>query len=323
MSTQNSHERMHLSQNYSQISFNSSKGDEAVEIYKQNETPCENMTSRSLTKSRWLSGVYSQICGAVPNFNIFHPHAPYWVPVLNKAFAPQIEAVSASDHRQVELDRLQKVEVEIARRYGRLSAPFIDSVDLFQVVKDRALKSKDPQPQSDLQQLDKLLKLHLEMKTGALPSVGLIVREPALSAELENRTHFSCRVRLGILMSIVEVSAHSMRHAKHSLYATFEGQPYPSQEDHLEQRDNEQQGSTSKAEARVMKWKASKVVIDFVSNEEICGVSMKITARNSVEKENFISKIENGNLRVAALENCDEEYQHAGVLGSQKLDRNH
>ncbi|PBK79765.1 hypothetical protein ARMGADRAFT_1021350 [Armillaria gallica] len=131
------------------------------------------MTIRSMffTKSRWLLTTYNQICGAVQVFKIFcDERTPYRVLDLNKAFAPKTEAVSMSDHRLVELDRLQMVEEDIARRYGRLSVPYIDSVDLFQAVKDRASKIKDPQSLSDLRQLDELLKLRLEIKTGSLPS---------------------------------------------------------------------------------------------------------------------------------------------------------
>ncbi len=76
-----------------------------------------------------------------------------------------------SDHRQVELAHLERVEEDIARRYGRLPGTYTDSVDLFQAVKDRAFKTKDKRSLSDLRELDRLLKLRLEIKTGALPNV--------------------------------------------------------------------------------------------------------------------------------------------------------
>ncbi len=73
-----------------------------------------------------------------------------------------------------------------------------------------------------------------------------------------------------ILMSTVTSSAHSTRLAKHILHMTFEDVSeqtasqvaltycfhelqYASQVDHLENRENEQQGSISKVKARVVK----------------------------------------------------------------------
>ncbi|SJL12678.1 uncharacterized protein ARMOST_16109 [Armillaria ostoyae] len=167
---------MHLFQTYSPFSFDSSKGGATAAKFfdkKQDKKPRENMTSRSIffTKLKWLPGAYSQICGAVQVFNVFRDErTSYCALVLTKAFAPPTEAVSMSDHRHVELVRLQKVEEDIARRYGRLSGSYVDPVDLFQAVKDRAFKIKDEKSLSDLRELDRLLKLRLELKTGAPPS---------------------------------------------------------------------------------------------------------------------------------------------------------
>ncbi len=120
-----------------------------------------NMTSRSkfFTKSRRPPGVYSQVCSAVQIFNIFcDERTPYHALDLNRAFAPQPTLCQRyvfctsnqimnlifyqSDHRQVELAHLERVEEDIARQYGRLPGAYIDSVDLFQAVKDRAFKTK-------------------------------------------------------------------------------------------------------------------------------------------------------------------------------------
>ncbi|KAK0462804.1 hypothetical protein IW261DRAFT_1527204 [Armillaria novae-zelandiae] len=162
-------------QTSSQLSSDKSKrAAVAGKLSQQNEPPCENMTSLSvfLTKPTWRFGAYGETCSAVQEINTFRDkYAPYRMVVFNRAFVPRTEAMSTIDHRQVELARLQKVEEDIARRHGRLSTPVIDAVDLFQAVKDTAFITKDPHSLSDLQELDKLLKLRLEIKTGIVPSI--------------------------------------------------------------------------------------------------------------------------------------------------------
>ncbi len=85
-----------------------------------------------------------------------------------------------SDSRYVELASLEEVEKDLATQYGRLFGSYIDSVDVFQVVKDRAFNIKDEKSLSDLQKLDRLLKLRLELKTGASVSVHFLRSSIAL-----------------------------------------------------------------------------------------------------------------------------------------------
>ncbi|KAK0227258.1 hypothetical protein EDD85DRAFT_146585 [Armillaria nabsnona] len=179
---------MHLFQTYSQFSIRSSKD---VTATKSSEKPRENMASPSifLPKKRWLPE-------AVQMFNtLCDERALYRVPlVLNKAFAPRTEAASMSDSRYVELASLEEVEKDLASQYGRLSGPYIDSVDVFQVVKDRAFNSKDKKSLEDLQKLDRLLKLRLELKTGASVSVHFLRSSIAFfhqKPQSSNRFHLS------------------------------------------------------------------------------------------------------------------------------------
>ncbi|PBK84597.1 hypothetical protein ARMGADRAFT_1037073 [Armillaria gallica] len=193
LASSRSRERMHLFKTYSQFSFDSSNGGAtAVEFShkKTDEKPCENLTSRSafFTKSRWYPGAYSQISGAIGR-------ASSRTVILNKGFAPN-PVISASDPMKDELDRLQKIEKGIAERYGIPSVSYVDSVHLFQVVKDRANKTKDKESLSDLQTLDIILERRMELKTSDPSSHGLTEQASALSAELEHGTHFSCSVLL-------------------------------------------------------------------------------------------------------------------------------
>ncbi|PBK82710.1 hypothetical protein ARMGADRAFT_1038384 [Armillaria gallica] len=102
--------------------------------------------------------------------NIFHDEcAPYHVFILNKVFASATGAVSLSDPRDGELSCLQEVERDLALQYGELSGSDIDSVAVFQVVKARAFRINDEKSILELRELDKLLKLCLELKMDAPP----------------------------------------------------------------------------------------------------------------------------------------------------------